>query len=123
MKKLIRKENLREAYGRELVKVAKRNPRIVVLDADLCESTMTCYIEREIPQRFFEMGIAEQNMVSIAAGFALTGKEPFVNSFSVFTTGQPYNQIRQGIALPKLNVKIFGSSCGLSNAGDGATHQ
>jgi len=123
VKELIRKENLREAYGRELIEIAKKNPRIVVLDADLCGSTMTCYMEQEIPQRFFEMGIAEQNMLSIAAGLALVGKVPFVNSFSVFTTGQPFNQIRQGIALPKLNVKIFGSSCGLSDAGDGATHQ
>jgi len=120
---LVRKKSLREAYGRELVEVAKKDSRIVVLDADLCESTMTCYMEQEIPQRFFEMGISEQNMVSVAAGLALVGKVPFVNSFSVFTTGQPYNQIRQGVALPKLNVKIFGSSCGLSDAGDGATHQ
>lgn len=120
---MIRKENLREAYGRELVEIAKKNSRIVVLDADLCGSTMTCYMEQEIPQRFFEMGIAEQNMLSIAAGLALVGKVPFMNSFSVFTTEQPFNQIRQGIALPKLNVKIFGSSCGLSDAGDGATHQ
>ncbi len=123
VKKLVRKKSLREAYGRELVEVAKKDSRIVVLDADLCESTMTCYMEQEIPQRFFEMGIAEQNMLSVAAGLALVGKVPFVNSFSVFTTGQPFNQIRQGIALPKLNVKIFGSSCGLSDAGDGATHQ
>ena len=120
---MVRKKSLREAYGRELVEVAKKDSRIVVLDADLCESTMTCYMEQEIPQRFFEMGISEQNMVSVAAGLALVGKVPFVNSFSVFTTGQPYNQIRQGVALPKLNVKIFGSSCGLSDAGDGATHQ
>lgn len=120
---MVRKKSLREAYGRELVEAAKKDSRIVVLDADLCESTMTCYMEQEIPQRFFEMGISEQNMVSVAAGLALVGKGPFVNSFSVFTTGQPYNQIRQGVALPKLNVKIFGSSCGLSDAGDGATHQ
>lgn len=120
---MVRKKSLREAYGRELVEAAKKDSRIVVLDADLCESTMTCYMEQEIPQRFFEMGISEQNMVSVAAGLALVGKVPFVNSFSVFTTGQPYNQIRQGVALPKLNVKIFGSSCGLSDAGDGATHQ
>ncbi|MCK4241476.1 MAG: transketolase family protein, partial [Candidatus Atribacteria bacterium] len=70
----MRKENLREAYGRELVEIAKKNPRIVVLDADLCGSTMTCYMEQEIPQRFFEMGIAEQNMLSVAAGLALVGK-------------------------------------------------
>lgn len=103
--------------------MAKKDKRIVVLDADLCGSTKTCYMEREIPERFFEMGIAEQNMLSTAAGLSLTGKIPFVNSFSVFVVGQPYNQIRQGIAVPKLNVKIVGSSCGLSDFGDGATHQ
>ena len=117
------KENLREAYGKELLKCAKENNRIIALDADLCGSTMSVYIEKEIPERFFEMGIAEQNMTSAAAGLALVGKIPFVHSFAVFAVGQAYNQIRQGIALPKLNVKIIGSSCGLSDFGDGATHQ
>jgi transketolase len=117
------KENLREAYGKELLKCAKENNKIVALDADLCGSTKSIYIEKEIPERFFEMGIAEQNMTSTAAGLALVGKIPFVHSFAVFAAGQVYNQIRQGIALPKLNVKIIGSSCGLSDFGDGATHQ
>ncbi len=116
-------ENLRESYGRELLKIARKDKRVVALDADLCGSTMTKYLQEEIPERFFEMGIAESNMVSVAAGLSLTGKIPFVNSFSVFATGQPYNQIRQGIALPNLNVRIVGSSSGLSDAGDGATHQ
>jgi len=115
--------NLREAYGRELLEIARQDERVVALDADLCGSTMTKYLQEEIPERFFEMGIAEANMVSVAAGLALSGKIPFVNSFSVFAAGQPYNQIRQGIALPNLNVRIVGSSCGLSDAGDGATHQ
>ncbi len=115
--------NLREAYGRELLKIARQDERVVALDADLCGSTMTKFLQDEIPERFFEMGIAEANMVSVAAGLALSGKIPFVNSFSVFAAGQPYNQIRQGIALPNLNVRIVGSSCGLSDAGDGATHQ
>jgi transketolase len=115
--------NLREAYGRELLEVARQDERVVALDADLCGSTMTKFLQDEIPERFFEMGIAEANMVSVAAGLSLSGKIPFVNSFSVFATGQPYNQIRQGIALPNLNVRIVGSSCGLSDAGDGATHQ
>jgi len=118
-----KKENLREAYGKELLKCAKENNRIIALDADLCGSTMSVYTEKEIPERFFEMGIAEQNMTSTAAGLALVGKIPFVHSFAVFAAGQAYNQIRQGIALPKLNVKIIGSSCGLSDFGDGATHQ
>lgn len=115
--------NLREAYGRELLEIARQDKRVVALDADLCGSTMTKFLQDGIPERFFEMGIAEANMVSVAAGLALTGKIPFVNSFSVFAAGQPYNQIRQGIALPNLNVRIVGSSCGLSDAGDGATHQ
>lgn len=117
------KENLREAYGKELLKCAKENNKIIALDADLCGSTKSIYIEKEIPGRFFEMGIAEQNMTSTAAGLALVGKIPFVHSFAVFAVGQAYNQVRQGIAIPKLNVKIIGSSCGLSDFGDGATHQ
>ena len=116
-------ENLRQAYGEELLKWAKKDERIIALDADLCGSTQTVFFEKEIPERFFEMGIAEQNMTSVAAGLALVGKIPFVNSFAVFSVGQAYNQIRQGIALPNLNVKIVGSSCGLSDFGDGATHQ
>jgi transketolase len=120
---MLEKENLSQAYGKELLQCAKEDHRIIALDADLCGSTQTVYIEREIPERFFEMGIAEQNMTSVAAGLALIGKIPFVNSFAVFSVGQAYNQIRQGIALPKLNVKIVGSSCGLSDFGDGATHQ
>lgn len=120
---MLEREDLREAYGRELLRCAKNDSRIIALDADLCSSTQTVYLEREIPDRFFEMGIAEQNMTSVAAGLSLTGKIPFVNSFAVFSVGQAYNQIRQGIALPKLNVKVIGSSCGLSNFGDGATHQ
>jgi len=120
---MIKKENLREAYGEELLKYAKENNKIIALDADLCGSTKSIYIEKEIPERFFEMGIAEQNMTSVAAGLALVGKIPFVHSFAVFAVGQAYNQIRQAIALPRLNVKIIGSSCGLSDFGDGATHQ
>src|SRR5690554_1131574 len=119
----MKKVCLREAYGKELLNQARLNQNIVALDADLSLSTMSCYLGEEFPDRFFEMGIAEQNMVSTAAGLSLTGKIPFVNSFAVFAAGRPYDQIRQGVALPKLNVKIVGSSCGLSDAGDGATHQ
>jgi len=120
---MIKKENLREAYGKELLRLADENKNIVALDADLSGSTMSCYLAQKYPERFFEMGIAEQNMVSVAAGLSLAGKIPFVNSFSVFATGRPYDQIRQGVALPKLKVIIAGSSCGLSDYGDGATHQ
>lgn len=115
--------NLREVYGRTLVELGKENPNIVVLEADLGKSTMTCYFEETFPNRFFEMGIAEANMTSFAAGLSLTGKIPYTNSFAVFAAGRSYDQIRQGICLPALNVKIVGSSAGLSDYGDGSTHQ
>lgn len=119
----LRMESLREAYGRELVSIGQTDDRIVVLEADLRNSTMSTFFAEEIPHRFFEMGIAEQNMMSTAAGLAIYGKIPFVNTFAVFITGRAYDQVRQSIALPKLNVKIVGSSGGLSDYGDGATHQ
>ncbi len=117
------KQNPREVYGRTLVELGKENPRIVVLEADLGKSTMTCYFEAAFPDRFFEMGIAEANMTSFAAGLSLAGKIPFTNSFAVFAAGRAYDQIRQGICIPGLNVKIVGSSAGLSDYGDGSTHQ
>ena len=101
----------------------KSTRNIVVLEADLGKSTMTCYFEQAFPKRFFEMGIAEANMTSFAAGLSLTGKIPFTNSFAVFAAGRAYDQIRQGICIPGLNVKIVGSSAGLSDFGDGSTHQ
>ena len=115
--------NLRTAYGEELLALAKDNPRVVALDADLCGSTQSVVIEKNFPERYFEMGIGEQNMISVAAGLSLTGKIPFAHSFAVFASGRPFDQIRQSVCLPKLNVKIVGSSCGLSDFGDGATHQ
>jgi len=116
-------QNPREIYGRTLVELGRENPNIVVLEGDLGKSTMTCYFEQAFPRRFFEMGIAEANMTSFAGGLSLTGKIPFTNSFAVFAAGRSYDQIRQGICLPKLNVKIVGSSAGLSDCGDGSTHQ
>lgn len=116
-------QNQRTVYGKTLVELGHENNRIVVLEADLGKSTMTCLFEKEFPERFFEMGIAEANMVSFAAGLSLTDKIAFANSFAVFASGRPYDQIRQGIAIGKLNVKIIGSSAGLSDFGDGATHQ
>jgi len=116
-------QNPREVYGRTLVEMGRENPKIVVLDADLGRSTMTCYFEQAFPERFFEMGIAEANMTSFAAGLSLTGKIPFTNSFAVFAAGRAYDQIRQGICIPALNVRIVGSSAGLSDFGDGSTHQ
>jgi transketolase len=116
-------QNPREVYGRTLVELGRENPDIVVLEADLGKSTMTCYFEEAFPERFFEMGIGEANMTSFAAGLSLTGKIPFTNSFAVFAAGRSYDQIRQGICIPKLNVKIIGSSAGLSDYGDGSSHQ
>ena len=88
------KQNCRTVYGETLLELAKKDERIVALDADLCKSTMTCLLEKELPGRFFEMGIGEQNMVSTAVGLALSGKIAFVNSFAVFSAGRPYDQIR-----------------------------
>ena len=116
-------ENPREAYGKTLVELGAVNRDIVVLDADLSKSTRTVLFQEAYPERFFEMSIAEQNMVSVAAGLALVGKIPFVHSFAVFATGRTYDQIRQSVCIARLNVKICGSSCGLSDFGDGATHQ
>jgi transketolase len=116
-------QNCRTVYGETLVELGRENERIVVLEADLSKTTMTKLFEKEFPGRFFEMGIGEQNMISTAAGLALCGKIAFANSFAVFTTGRPYDQIRVSACIGRLNVKIVGSSCGLSDFGDGATHQ
>ena len=116
-------QNCRTVYGKTLVELGMEDERIVALDADLCKSTMTCLFEEAFPERHFEMGIGEANMVSAAAGLALCGKIPFVNSFAVFSAGRPYDQIRVSVCIGKTNVKIVGSSCGLSDFGDGATHQ
>lgn len=115
--------NQRVAYGNTLVELGKENQNIVVLDADLGGSTMGKMFEQAYPERHYEMGIAEANMTSVAAGLAQTGKIPFTNSFAVFAGGRAYDQIRQTIAIGKLNVKICGSSAGMSDFGDGATHQ
>lgn len=115
--------NQRNAYGEALVELGKADPRVVALDADLCKSTMAVMFQDTFPDRYFEMGIAEANMMSTAAGLAVSGKIAFASSFAVFATGRAYDQIRQTISIGKLNVKICGSSCGLSDYGDGSTHQ
>lgn len=120
---MIRTLNPRQAYGEELVALGAENKKVVVLDADLSKSTMSTLFEQAYPDRFFEMGIAEQNMLSTAAGLAASGKIPFCSTFSVFAAGRAYDQIRQTIAIGRLNVKICGSSAGLSDFGDGSTHQ
>ena len=119
----IKFSNQRIAYGDTLIELGRENKDIVVLEADLGKSTMTYQFQQEFPERYFEMGIAEANMMSFAAGLSLTGKIPFANTFAVFASGRPYDQIRQSISIGKLNVKIIGSSAGLSDFGDGATHQ
>jgi len=115
--------SLRKAYGEALVELGRENRNIVVLEADLGKSTMSCLFKEAFPERYFEMGIAEQNMASVAAGLALTGKIAFYSTFAVFASGRAYDQIRCSIAIPRANVRICGSSCGLSDFGDGKTHQ
>jgi len=117
------KEGTRDAYGRALARLGATDPRIVVLDADLFRSTRTSLFAEKFPDRFFEMGIAEQDMVSTAAGMAMAGKIAFANSFAIFITGRAFDQVRQQVALPGLNVRLCGSSAGLTLGADGATHQ
>ena len=115
--------NPRNAYGETLVELGKKYPDIVVLDADLSKSTKTIMFAKEYPDRFFEMGIAEANMISAAAGLASCGKIPFVSTFAVFATGRVYDQIRMDIAYSNANVKIFATHGGISVGKDGASHQ
>lgn len=116
-------ESLRKAYGDALVELGAQNQDVVALEADLGKSTMSCLFQDAYPHRYFEMGIAEQDMMSTAAGLALAGKIPFASTFAVFISGRAYDQIRQTISIGKLNVNICGSSSGLSDFGDGSTHQ
>ncbi|MDY3014047.1 MAG: transketolase family protein [Evtepia sp.] len=113
----------RAAYGKALVELAESEPDLVVLDADLSGSTMTKDFGQAHPDRFFDMGIAEANMVGVAAGLATCGKKPFVNSFAMFAAGRAWEQVRNSVAYPALNVKVVGSHGGLSVGEDGATHQ
>jgi transketolase len=114
---------LREVFGKTLVELGKENPAIVVLDADLSPSTMTGYFKQAFPERFFEIGIAEANMMGIAAGLAANGKIPFASTFAVFATSRCFDQIRVSIAQGKFNVKIVSTHSGLSVGEDGASHQ
>lgn len=115
--------NCRQAYGDALVKMGAADSKVVVLEADLGKSTMTNLFAAAYPDRYFQVGIAEQNMASMAAGLALTGKTAFINSFAVFASGRAYDQIRSSACIPNLKVKVCGSSAGLSDFGDGKTHQ
>lgn len=113
----------RAAYGKALAELAGKDPDLVVLDADLSGSTMSKDFAAAAPDRFFDMGIAEANMVGVAAGLAACGKKPFVNSFAMFAAGRAWEQVRNSVAYPGLNVKVVGSHGGLSVGEDGATHQ
>ena len=114
--------SVRETYGKTLVELGRENPDIVVLDADLSQSTMTKFFAREFPNRFFNCGIAEQNMVGIAAGLAASGKIPFASTFAVFVPGRCFDQIRMSIAQPLRNVKLVSTHGGISVGEDGTSH-
>lgn len=113
----------RQSYGEALCELGKNNKNVVVLDADLAGATKSEIFKKEFPTRFFDMGIAEQNMMATAAGMATCGKIPFASTFAVFATGRAYDQIRNSICYPNLNVKICGSHAGVTVGEDGTTHQ
>lgn len=114
---------LRKAYGEALLELGSRDGRVVVLDSDLSECTRTDLFEKQYPERFFQLGIAEQNLIGVAAGFATCGFIPFANSFASFATKRPHDQVSISVAYPRVNVKIVGSYAGLSSSNTGATHQ
>ncbi len=116
-------ESPRKAYGETLIELGKEREDIVVMDADLSTSTKTAMFGKEFPERFFNVGLQEQNMMGIAAGLARSGKTVFASSFAVFATGRAYDQVRQSIAYPKLNVKIVATHGGVTVGEDGASHQ
>ncbi|SHE75164.1 transketolase subunit B [Thermoanaerobacter uzonensis DSM 18761] len=113
----------REAYGKALVELGAKNKNIVVLDADLSKSTKTADFQKVYPDRFFNMGISEQDMMVTAAGLATCGKIPFASTFAIFATGRAYEQVRNSIGYPHLNVKIAATHAGITVGEDGATHQ
>ena len=117
------KKSTRQAYGEALVKLGKENNDVVVLEADLSKSTMTAYFKKEFPERHINVGIAEADMIGAAAGFTTTGKIPFASTFAMFAAGRAYDQIRNSVAYPKLNVKICPTHAGVSLGEDGGSHQ
>lgn len=119
----VKKYATREGYGKALIELGKKDERIVVLDADLAAATKTAMFKKEFPERHIDCGIAEQNMMGIAAGLAAAGKIPFASSFAMFAAGRAYEQIRNSIAYPGLNVKIGATHAGISVGEDGPTHQ
>ena len=117
------KKATRQSYGEALAELGKENENVVVFDADLSTATKTMLFAKKFPDRFFEMGIAEQDMLATAAGFSTCGKIPYVSTFAVFAAGRAYDQIRNSICYPKLNVKICATHSGITVGEDGATHQ
>lgn len=117
------KKATRQSYGEALAKLGKENENIVVLDADVSTATKTSIFAKEFPNRFFDMGISEQDMLSTAAGFSTCGKIPYASTFAVFAAGRAYDQIRNSICYPNLNVKICSTHAGITVGEDGATHQ
>ncbi len=113
----------RVEYGKALLELGRQDPRVVVLDADLSGSTKTALFAGEFPQRFFNMGVAEQNMMAVAAGLALAGKLPFASTFAIFASGRAWEVVRQSIAYPGLNVKIVATHGGITVGPDGGSHQ
>lgn len=117
------KQATREAYGQALEELGAVHQDVVVLDADLSKSTKTSMFQSKYPDRFFNAGIAEQNLMGLAAGFAAAGKVPFASTFAVFATGRAYDQIRNSICYPRLNVKIAATHAGITVGEDGGSHQ
>lgn len=113
----------RQSYGEALKELGKENKDIVVLDADLSSATKTNIFAKEFPERFFDMGISEQDMIGTAAGFATCGKIPYASTFAMFAAGRAYDQIRNSVCYPNLNVKICATHAGITVGEDGATHQ
>lgn len=119
----VKKIATRESYGNALVSLGEKYPQLVVLDADLAAATKTGLFQKAFPERHIDCGIAECNMVGIAAGLATTGKIPFVSSFAMFAAGRAFEQVRNAVGYPRLNVKIGATHAGISVGEDGATHQ
>lgn len=117
------KKATRESFGEAVTELAAEYPDVVVLDADLAAATKTGIFKKKYPERFFDCGIAECNMIGVAAGLATCGKIPFAASFAMFSAGRAFEQVRNSVGYPKLNVKVVGSHAGISVGEDGATHQ
>ena len=119
----VKKIATRDSYGNALVELGKEHEDLVVLDADLAAATKTGVFQKAFPERHIDCGIAECNMIGVAAGIASTGKVPFASSFAMFAAGRAFEQVRNSVGYPHLNVKIGATHAGISVGEDGATHQ